>query len=158
MDHITEPEIYFCLDDDLIYPPDYVAYTLAAIKKYGCIVSHHGRRILGEGLHYYKGNAVFTCLGHIQTDEQIDVAGSGVCAFDTRFFHPKGLATSKDLRMSDLVLSLEAAKQQKQIGVVKHAAGWIKHIDNKETIYVTETNNGIKRQNEIADEIYKLKL
>ncbi len=156
LNYIEEPEIYFTLDDDLIYPPDYAAYTLAAIKKYGCIVSHHGRRLLGEGHHYYKGHTVFTCLGHVQEDEQIDVPGSGCMAFDTRFFHPKGLADSPDLRMADLVFALEAAKQQKQIGVIKHATGWIKHIDNKETIYETETRNGIKRQNEIADEIYRL--
>jgi hypothetical protein len=156
LDKITEPEIYFCLDDDLIYPPDYVAYTLAAIKKYGCIVSHHGRRLLGEGHHYYKGHTVFTCLGHVQTDEEVDVPGSGCMAFDTRYFHPKGLADSPDLRMADLVFGLEAAKQKKQIGVLAHATGWIKHIDNRETIYETESRNGIKRQNEIADEIYRL--
>lgn len=156
LDKIEQPCIMFLLDDDLIYPPDYVARTLAAINKYGCIVSYHGRQLLGEGLNYYKGHRAFACLDEVNSDEMIDVAGTGVTAFKTSYFHPKGLADAKDLRMSDLVFSLEAAKQGKQIGVIAHPRGWIKHINNKETIYETESRNGIRRQNEIADEIYRL--
>lgn len=153
---IQEPEIYCTLDDDLIYPPDYRKTIEAYIENYGCIISFHGRQLLGEGLHYYRGHRSFTCLGDVQSDEKIDVPGTGVTAFSTEYFHPKGLTDSKDLRMSDLVFALEAAKQGKQIGVIHHEKGWIKHIDNKETIYETESRNGIKRQNEIADEIFKL--
>lgn len=156
LDKIKQPCIMFLFDDDLIYPPDYVARTLAAIKKYGCIVTYHGRQLLGEGLHYYKGHRAFRCLDHVQNDEMVDVPGTGVMAFDTRYFHPKGLADSPDLRMADLVFGLEAAKQNKQIGIISHPAKWITHIPNDETIYATETGNGIRRQNEIADEIYIL--
>lgn len=154
---VDEPEYYFTLDDDLIYPADYVEKTIAAIKEFGCIITHHGRQLLGEGRHYYKGHRAFKCLDHVQDNEIVDVPGTGVTAFDTRYFHPKGLVDSPDLRMSDLVFGLEAAKQNKQIGIVSHAQGWIKHINNRETIYETEIRNGIKRQNEIADEIYRLR-
>lgn len=157
LDWIDKPELFCCGDDDLIYPPDYRQKIEVAIKEFGCIVSYHGRQLLGEGLNYYKGHRSFTCLGSVSEDEMIDVPGTGVMGFDTRYFHPKGLADAKDLRMADLVFGLEAAKQGKQIGVLKHAAGWIKHINNKETIYETESRNGIKRQNEIADEIYRLR-
>ena len=53
LDIITEPEYYFTLDDDLIYPPNYVQSTIKAIQRYGCIVTHHGRVLNGEGLDYY---------------------------------------------------------------------------------------------------------
>jgi hypothetical protein len=95
-------------------------------------------------------------LDHVQSDEKIDAPGTGVTAFSTEYFHPKGLADSKDLRMSDLVFGLEAANQGKQIGVIHHEKGWIQNINNKETIFETENRNGIKRQNEIADEIFRL--
>ena len=156
LEGIKEPCFMFTLDDDLIYPPDYVAKTIAAIKEFGCIITHHGRQLLGEGLHYYKGHRAFKCLEHVQNNEIVDVPGTGVTAFDTRYFHPKGLADSPDLRMSDLVFGLEAAKQKKQIGIISHELGWIRHINNRETIYETESRNGIRRQNEIADEIYRL--
>lgn len=156
LDGIESHCYYFTLDDDLIYPPDYVKKTIEAIKKYGCIIAHHGRRLKGTGLNYYRGHQSFQCLNRIGEDVQIDVAGTGVTAFSTKYFHPEKLADSLDLRMSDLIFSLEAAKQGKKIGVVAHEAGWIKHIPNKETIFDTENRNGIKRQNEIADEIYRL--
>lgn len=156
LDQIEEPCIMFLLDDDLIYPPDYVEKMVQAIEKYGCIITHHGRRLRGEGLDYYRGHQAFRCLGRVTEDVLIDVAGTGVTAFDTRYFHPKGLADSPDLRMSDLVFSLEAAKQGKKIGVVQHDVGWIKAIHNKETIFETETGKKNRRQNEIADEIYRL--
>lgn len=157
LDIITEPEIYCTLDDDLIYPPDYRRRIEYYMEIYGGIISFHGRQLLGTGRNYYKGHRNFLCLGDVHNDEVIDVPGTGVMAFDTTYFHPKGLAHSEDKRMSDLVFALEAAKQGKQIAVINHKTGWIKHINNKETIYETETRNGIGRQNEIADEIYKLR-
>ena len=78
-------------------------------------------------------------------------------AFDTRYFHPKGLADSQDKLMSDLVFSLEAAKQGKVIGIPSHDRGWIKQIKNRQTIFDTCEIKGYQRQNEIADEIWKLK-
>ena len=87
----------------------------------------------------------------------LDVAGTGVTAFDTRYFHPKGLANSPDKLMSDLVFSLEAAKQGKVIGIPSHDRGWIKQIKNRQTIFDTCEIKGYQRQNEIADEIWKLK-
>jgi len=161
LDIITEPEIYCTLDDDLRYPPNYREQLEKAVNEFGCIVSYHGRRIHGTGFNFYKGTTQFPCLGTVHESEIIDVVGTGVCAFDTRYFHPKGLADSPDLRMSDLVFSLEAAKQGKQMGVLKHDVGWIKYLGRegviKETIYETESRKGCKRQNEIADEIYKLR-
>ena len=157
LDHITEPEIYLTCDDDLVYPPDYVNRMIKAIDVYRCIVSFHGRQLLGTGLEYYKAHKSFHCLHEVKYDEQVDVVGTGVTGFDTRYFHPKGLAFSPDQKMSDLVFSLEAAKQGKQMGVIRHEAGWIKHIDNRETIHATESTKGTPRQNQIANEIFKLR-
>lgn len=157
LDAITEPEIYLTCDDDLIYPPDYVKRMVEAIEHYKCIVSFHGRQLLGTGIDYYTGHKSFHCLHGVIHDEIVDVVGTGVCGFDTRYFHPKGLAFSPDQKMSDLIFSLEAAKQGKQMGVISHAPKWITHIDNKETIHSTESIKGTPRQNKIANEIFELK-
>jgi len=153
-----EPEYYFSCDDDIIYPPDYVEKTIKAIKEYGIIISHHGRKLLGMGRSYYTGHHAFRCLGKIDEDVRIDVAGTGVTAFDTRYFHPKGLADSEYKKMSDIIFSLEAAKQGKRIGVIKHDYGWLKHIEHDENIYATEGGNKVTTpiQNKLADEIYQL--
>jgi len=157
LDLIQEPEYYFTLDDDLIYPPDYVKRTIEAIEKYKCIVSYHGRQLLGTGINYYTGHKTFRCLNDVISDEMVDVVSTGVTAFDTIYFHPKGLANSPDQKMSDLIFSLEAAKQGKQMGVLNHSAGWITPINNKETIHATESIKPTPRQNQIANEIFNLR-
>jgi hypothetical protein len=60
--------------------------------------------------------------------------------------------------MSDLVFSLEAKKQNKKIMVLQHKTGYIRQssdVNLKDTIWASEQGN--KRQTELADEIYKLK-
>jgi len=156
LETITEPEYYFTLDDDLIYPPDYVSKTIEAIEKYGCIITHHGRQLQGTFLDYYTMHKTFRCLNDVHSAEIVDVCGTGVTAFRTDYFHPKGLAFDKRLRMSDLIFSLEASKQKKTIGVVPHECGWIKPIMNKESIFDTESLKGNAVQNGIANEIYLL--
>ncbi len=157
LENITEPEIYLTCDDDLIYPPDYVKRVVEAIERYKCIVSFHGRQLLGTGMNYYTDHRAFLALLGVISDVKGDVVGTGVCGFDTRYFHPKGLAFSPDQKMSDLIFSLEAAKQGKQLGIISHAPNWIKHIDNKETIHSTESIKGTPRQNQIANEIFELR-
>lgn len=157
LEDLKEPEIYLTCDDDLIYPPDYVKRMVEAIERYKCIVSFHGRQLLGTGLDYYSGHKSFHCLHGVIHDEIVDVVGTGVTGFDTTYFHPKGLDYSKDQKMSDLIFSLEAAKQGKQMGVISHAPNWIKMINNKETIHATESIKPTPRQNQIADEIMSLK-
>lgn len=158
LDHIKEPEYYFTCDDDLIYPPDYVQKTMEAIETYGIIVSYHGRILRGLNRCYYFDHKNFTCLTSVTGNHKIDVCGTGVTAFDTRYFHPKNLAFAKDQKMSDIVFSMEAAKQGKAIGVIEHKHLWLKltPVELVETIHMTESATGNKRQNELANEIYTM--
>ncbi len=149
-------EYYFTMDDDLIYPHDYVENTIQSIKNYGMIVTYHGRILKGKGLKYYYDHRVFRCLGKVSQDKKIDVCGTGVTAFDTRYFHPKGLANHPMKKMSDLTFSLEAARQGKKIGVMRHDVGWIRTVKHEENIFGTESRNGTPNQNNIANQIYQL--
>lgn len=154
---LTEPCYYFTADDDLLYPATYVEDMIAKIKEYNTIVTHHGRILTREGVPYYRGHQSFRCLNDIAKDELIDVPGTGVMAFDTSYFNPIDIWKAEDLKMSDLVFALEAAKNNKQIMVLKHKTGYIRHLDInlKDTIWATEQSN--TRQMELADMIFKIK-
>lgn len=149
-------EYFFTMDDDLIYPHDYVEKTIEAIKKYGMIITYHGRVLTSKGKDYYCAHDITRCLGTQDHDMKLDVCGTGVTAFDTRYFHPKGLANQKLKKMSDLTFSLEAAKQKKKIGSMAHKTGWIRHIKHEENIFSSESKNGTKNQNKLADQIFEL--
>lgn len=157
LDVIDDPCYIHLLDDDLVYPPDYRKVTEEAIDTYGCIITHHGRRLLGEGKPYYKGHEGYRCLDQVDVELEIDVCGTGVTSFRTDYFHPKGLANCPLQRMSDLIFSLRAAQEEKRIGIIPHSEGWIRHIENPEQIYTTEKDRGTPIQNYLADEIFRLR-
>ena len=154
----SEPIYFFSLDDDLIYPPDYVNRTLEAIEKHKSIVTYHGRRLKGLNRSYYRGHSAFSCLRSFVQTTPIDVPGTGCTAFRTDYFNPTEIYRSEDKRMSDLVFALEAAKQGKRIMHIGHQGDWIKYIEQPKgtTIYEMESGNAI-RQQQIANEIWRLK-
>ena len=119
---------FFSMDDDIYYPPTYIEDMIAAIDRLGTIVTHHGRQLLGYDKHYYSGHKGFSCLYRNQFEGIIDVGGTGVTAFKLSYFKAKGIFYSEYKRMSDCIFSLEAAKQGKQITILKHPNGYIKDI------------------------------
>ena len=163
-----EPCYYFTCDDDIIYPPTYVRDMIAKIEEYKCIVTHHGRMLKGLDLDYYFEHPAHICTEEELEDRIIDVAGTGVTAFSTEYFNPIDLVFSKDKKMSDLIFSLEAAKQGKKIMAVAHDENYIKDLEVPKMLTIGWTQsvliahnkrlfNKDSRQMEIANEIYKLK-
>lgn len=150
-------EYYFTLDDDIIYPPDYVEKTVENIDTYGCIVTYHGRILLATDVNYYQDHDFHHCIEEQKANFEVDVCGTGVTAFRTDYFCPSEIAYSEDQLMSDLVFSLEATKQGKTIGCCARPAHWIKGLPVKETIFKHFQTNSKYRQTEIANEIYRVK-
>jgi len=156
--HYTEPVYFFSMDDDIIYPPDYVSKTIEAIKEHKCIVSYHGRILRGMNISYYEKHTTLSCTQSFVQTKEIDVCGTGVTAFRTDYFNPTEIYKAKDKCMSDLVFSLEATKQNKKIMHIGHLKGWIiaQELPKGSTIYDNHWRD-CKRQTQLADEIYKLK-
>lgn len=147
--------VYLSCDDDLIYPPDYVETILEGMRKYpGCWITFHGRKLLGYGLDYYRGHLVYRCLGDVKGDYELDVPGTGVSAFNTKDFK-FDMREWEYKRMSDIMAGQEIAKRKKKIICLHHKAGWIKHLENKSTIYHEEI--GKLAQNQQADLIYEMR-
>ena len=152
------PEIYFTLDDDLIYPKDYVKVTLENLNKHpGSIISYHGRKLKGTGLRYYRDHKAYRCLGAVHEDTPVDVPGSGVAAFDTRYFCPDNIWNSPNLLMSDLILAQAAAEERIPVWCCKHEQGWIGYLNPVNTIWDNHSGKHTPVQNKIADEIFKLR-
>jgi len=153
---IEQDEIYICLDDDIIYPPTLVRDMKQGIEKYGTIVTYHGRILVDKDVSYYRGHEFFHCANTVEGAYYIDVSGTGVTAFDTRYFKPTEIYNSPDQCMSDIVFGLEAKKQGKKIVILPHEAGFIKPQVVNDSIYSKHSRNE-GRQIELANEIYDLK-
>lgn len=155
----SEPVLYFSCDDDIIYPPTYIEDMKAAIKRFGAIVTHHGRILARANRSYYRGgHRCFRATSRVFRSQKIDVAGTGVSGWDTSYFNPVELYKSKDLRMADLVFSLEAKKQNRKIFILEHSADYLQaqYIPPSQTIFGMESSKDV-RQAQIANEIISLK-
>lgn len=157
LNHLPDEVYFFSCDDDILYPEDYIEKTIEAIDKHKTIVTYHGRNLRGKGLNYYHDHSAFRCDQSFIETKKIDVCGTGVTAFRTDYFNPTEIYKAEDKCMSDLVFSLEAIKQGKEITHIGHYGNWIiPQINSGPTIY-DRFNKECSRQNEIADEIITLK-
>jgi hypothetical protein len=152
----AEDEYYFTCDDDILYPPTYVSDTITRMGTHP-IVTYHGRVIHKPNQNYYGGYRCFNCFHTMIKDQRIDVGGTGVMCIDTRKFKAT-VWNSKDLKMSDCILSLEAAKQKVPITILAHKSGYLGYIPQPQGATIFDTSHkDCKRQTEIATEIYYLK-
>lgn len=153
-----QPVYYLSCDDDILYPPTYVRDMVEAIDRLGTIVTHHGRDLLSIDRSYYKGHRAYRCTGANDIEKTIDVAGTGVTGFRTDYFNPLDLWRAKEQRMSDLVFSLEAAKQERRIILLPHPHGYIRTfpIPMNKTIHGIESRRAQTQQIQLANEIFRL--
>jgi hypothetical protein len=131
---------------------------IEAIERVGTIVTQHVRKLRALNVSYYRGHESFRCLDANRFEGLIDVCGTGVTAFRTDYFNPIGLHTSKYVKMSDIIFSLEAAKQGKKIIMPQRPNNYfiIQDVPVHETIYGMHVNKET-RQIELSNEIWKLR-
>lgn len=152
-------ELYFVIDDDIIYPKEYVAYMTAQLKEHGGIITCHGRVLNPDGnwrcSYYHGSHFVHSFLDNVPNPVQCHVAGTGVSVFDTRNFRPF-ISEDKRQRMSDLIFSLEAAKQGVPITVAPHRQGWLKLMRTESSIAADDYKKDQSAHVEIVKEIMKI--
>lgn len=150
-------ELYCTLDDDILYPKNYRKTLEEAHKRYPeAILTFHGRKLKGKFKTYYKAkHQGYRCLGSLHRDVRIDIAGTGVAAF-IPFEGCEQIAIFKEQKMSDIVFSLQAAYQKKEIICLRHKQGWIKAIPSNVSIFKDEFKNDV-RQAYFSALIYEIK-
>lgn len=136
------PCIYFSLDDDLVYPADYVTKTLRCLRKHGgqVIVTSHGRNLRPDATSYYRDAAeYYPAIRQVAGEHCVQFGGTGVMAFDPAVV---GVAFSdfKAANMADIWMGLHARRRGIPLVVFPHEAGWIRMtnlVPHAETIWAT---------------------
>jgi len=159
--HALKPNmeaIYFTIDDDIIYPKNYAKELKRWVELYGCIVTLHGRVLKPNAQDYYISHETFRVFRDENEAKQLDVGGTGVMAFSTKYFNPYWIIHTKQRRMSDLTFSLEAAKHDKIIVGIPHKGTWLQDTAPKNTIYQVMFHNQselIKTAKQIYEQRHK---
>ena len=152
-------EYYFMADDKIIYPSDYVEVMLRHLET-NQVVSCHGRKIVTDGNYlnsYYLGShLVYDYRMEVKEMKPVEIIGTGVTAFDTAWFRPDTIANDKRHKMSDLLFSLEAAKQNIPLFVIPHAEGWLRCQQMPSSICAEMQKTDQKEQIEIVKEIINI--
>lgn len=153
---------YLSIDDDLLYPPDYVSNIITNIENYNreCIVTHHGRTLKPNAIDYYHDvSSSYRCLGNVSHNTFIQFGGTGVMGFHTSKvkFNFNYIKTPN---MADIWVGLFAQENLIPIVVLKHRQNWIKYLTNfnqQDTIFNRYVNNN-KIQNELIKKYQTNKL
>ncbi|QDT44047.1 Glycosyl transferase family 2 [Gimesia alba] len=112
------------VDDDLIYPSDYVEVMCSAIDKHKCLVGAHGN-ILKPGKidRYYKDRTVLDARKEVKEDTFVDILGTGTIGFHTDDI--KMSMADMDLPdMEDIAIFKLSYNHSYTKVVVAHPEGW----------------------------------
>ncbi|MGN6090628.1 MAG: hypothetical protein ACTHNT_15205, partial [Actinomycetales bacterium] len=131
---------YLSVDDDIAYPPDYVAASLSAVERWSrqAVVGWHGSVLSPDIADYYDHSRrrVLHHARHCPSDEYVHVLGTGALAF-----HTDTLSISLDdfeqPNLADLYFARLAHRQGVPAVSLAHPAGWAPAIPfpREETIW-----------------------
>lgn len=151
---------YFSLDDDLIYPKDYISQSIKGLERYGNPITWHGRNLQPRPTSYYKGrHSKYRCLKDVYNDVYVQFPGTGVMVWrkDMITFD---VSDFKEKNMADVFAGIKLNNNDVDIVCLNHRAKWIVHSKKLNmTKTIGSTSNGNREGNQIKwiNELWQLK-
>jgi hypothetical protein len=135
---------FLTVDDDLIYPPNYVEYMIAKCKEYGNtkVITLHGRNfnVFPIKSYYAKASERYSCLHHVGKNASVQFGGTGVMCFHTDLLKLP-IDYFKYPNMADVWVGKYCYENNIEILCVRHESGYIGYIPQTTTIYDVESRN-----------------
>lgn len=140
-------------DDDLLYPPNYVARLLAAVECYGkfAVIGFHGVFLKPDCHSYYRDRTVFHFTQQLKNDHSVHIVGTGCAAWHTDCLRV-GIDAFPVPHMSDIWLGRIC--QQRELPVLTPArdSHWLNAQPVADSIYDKYFNDD-GRQTGIVNEL-----
>ena len=114
------------IDDDALYPPDYVDRYVATLRKYDhrIMLTTHGSIVPESARWYYQRTSVYGFRQALAYDAVVNLAGSGSIGYHTSRFKPRFEHFSPHVAV-DLVFSFLAREAGLPIIALRRPKGWI---------------------------------
>ncbi len=149
---------HFAIDDDIIYPQNYVSTLITAIEKHKrkYVVSCHGRIFQKLPIKsYYKNHSeAFSCLRSVPNDVFAHIIGTGVLAYHTDTLKIN-LTLFEYTNMADIWFSKYCNEKNIPRLILAHKKGWMKlsnKYDESGSIYTHQSIND-EIQTEITNSV-----
>ncbi|NTV97038.1 MAG: glycosyltransferase family 2 protein [Thiobacillus sp.] len=121
--------IFVCLDDDIVYPADYVVRLVAGLERHGrrALVGIHGGLFRPPHASYVRDCEVLHFAARLGRDTRVDVLGSGTLAFhaSTLQMRPESW---RHPRFDDLSLAVDAAAAGVELVALGRPKKWLRPI------------------------------
>jgi len=134
----------FSLDDDLLYPLEYIDYLIEKIEEYGrkYVVGLHGVIMQKTPVKsYYFGRTQFHFLNELRHDKPVHILGTGVMAFHSDTIKIR----YEDFRIANMAdVWVGRLSQAQGVGMmcVAHSNRWVKPISTEDKgIYQSKKKN-----------------
>jgi hypothetical protein len=143
--------IYCSVDDDLLYPPDYVERMVDGVERTHrrAIVSVHGRAYLGRPhtVHQVAPHGIGFYERNVPCDRPINHAGTGVMAWDARQVRVPTAFPERNI--ADMQLAVWAQQNSVPMWLLKHEARWVKNLAplDSEGLFRTSQRDNHQRRN-----------
>jgi hypothetical protein len=135
---------FFTIDDDLIYPSNYVSETIKKCLEFDNkkVVTYHGRSFKSFPIssYYRSANERYSCLENVKNDTLVQFGGTGVMCFHTSLFKLP-IEYFQFSNMADIWIGKYCMENKIEIICLKHLKGYIQYIPQKTTIYDVESKN-----------------
>ena len=114
---------HLTIDDDIIYPADYVKSALKALNQNGkSIITYHGSKLTSEKFSEKLTVSHFSKKSEI--DQVVDIGGTGVMAYMTSDIKVNFDSFKCDF-WADGWMAIEAKEQDVPIIALSHEDGWL---------------------------------
>jgi hypothetical protein len=135
---------YLTIDDDLIYPPNYVDHMITRCKEFSNkrVITLHGRKFSKEPIKSYYSSYIefYHCLRHQKRDAFIHFGGTGVMCFHTSlmkipityFEHPN---------MADVWVGKYCIENNIEVLSIAHEKDFLTYQPQTTTIFDTHSNS-----------------
>lgn len=154
--NMAGPEAYyFCVDDDIVYPPDYVSRMVSFLQENNnqVIATVHGSTLFSDFKRYYGDRNVLHRSAPLDTAARMHVGGTCSTAFFTGSvqFDVRNWQT---LNMVDLNFALEAKRAECPIIAIPRSDGWLRCLAElqEDSIFV-QLRSDDSQQTELAKKL-----
>lgn len=127
---LTQAAYVFTVDDDIVYPPDYVATLIRKVDSYQrkAIVGLHGVLIPEQPTGYFTGyRKVFHYRRALECDKAVNLLGTGALAFHSSVFELQGFCPSHP-GMADIDFAVACKQLRIPLVCVARHDGWLQDI------------------------------
>ena len=129
LQELTAPTVVVIVDDDIIYPPDYVDRLVFVLQqlKGKAIVGVHGRVFVPPHQSYTRGANCVAFWGRLDQPRHMHELGVGTCAFISSNFDVDPRKWDRH-DMNDITVAIEAQRRGLPRVAVARVAGWLRRF------------------------------